>query len=98
MTIYARVEQGVVRELVETNQPIKDLYHPDLIWANIQDIPEVSPGWVMTQDGFSPPEPEKVAAGTPTIDIAELVSRVDELREHIRILTLGAAIQHSEDV
>ena len=33
MAMYARVEQGVVRELVETDQRIEELYHPDLLWV-----------------------------------------------------------------
>lgn len=98
MTMYARVEQGVVRELVETDQPIEDLYHPDLFWVDARDMPGVCPGWIVTRDGFSPPEPEKVAAATPTIDIAELLSRVNELGEHVRMLTLGTTTQHSSGV
>ena len=98
MTMYARVERGVVCELVETDRRIEDLYHPDLLWADIQDMQGVCPGWVVTQEGFSPPEPEKVAAATPTVDIAELVRQVNELREQIRTLAPDATVQHPGEV
>lgn len=95
MTMYARVEQGVVRELLETEQRIEELYHPDLLWVNIQDTPDVSPGWTVGHEGFAPPESrQETEAAAPVVDIAELVRRVDELREQIRVLAPGAIDQH----
>ena len=98
MKMYARVEQGVVRELVETDQPIESLYHPGLFWMDVWGVPGVCPGWIRTQEGFLPPEPEKVAAAKPTIGIAELVSRLNELRKDIQALNPDATIQHSGEV
>ena len=98
MKTYARVEHGVVRELVETDQPIEDLFHPGLLWVDIQGMPGVCPSWTVTQEGFSPPEPEKVVAATPTVDIAELMRQLNELREHIQALIPGATIQHPGEV
>lgn len=95
MTMYARVEQGVVRELLETDQRIEELYHPDLLWVDIQDTPDVRPGWIVGHEGFAPPAPEEIAAVAQPIDIAELTRRVDELREQIRILTPAAISQQS---
>lgn len=98
MTMYARVEQGVVREIVETDQRIEELYHPDLLWVGIQDTPDVRPGWIVWHDGFAPPEPEEIAPGAPPVDVAELVRRVDELREQIRVLIPDAIGQQSREV
>ncbi|MGI4802541.1 MAG: hypothetical protein ACRYG8_52625 [Janthinobacterium lividum] len=98
MTMYARVEQGVVRELVQTDQRIEDLYHPDLLWVDVRDTPDVRPGWLVGHEGFAPPEPEDILAVAPPIDIAELVRRVDELREQIRVLASDAIGQQSGEV
>lgn len=95
MTKYARVEQGAVRELLETDGRIDELYHPDLLWVNVQGMPDVRPGWIVGHDGFVPPEPEQIVASKPPIDVAELVRQVDELREQIRLLAPDAADQRS---
>ncbi|MGI4801648.1 MAG: hypothetical protein ACRYG8_47990 [Janthinobacterium lividum] len=93
--MYARVEQGIVREILETNQRIEELYHPDLLWVDIQDKPDVRPGWIVGHEGFAPPEPEEVAPVAPPVDIAELMRRVDELREQIRVLAPEAIDRQS---
>ncbi len=98
MTMYARVEQGIVRELVETDQRIEDLYHPDLLWVEIGDAPDVRPGWIVGHEGFAPPEPENVMVVAPPIDITELVRRVEELREQIRVLAPDTTDQQSKEV
>ncbi len=84
MTRYARVEQGSVREVVETAGRIEELYHPDLLWVELQGKPEVVPGWVVGPDGFSLPQAEK-APVAPMIDVAELARRVGELQDQLRV-------------
>ena len=98
MARYARIEQGRVREVVETAQRIEDLYHPDLIWVELCGKPEVFPGWVVQPDGFSPPELEQAPVVAPVIDIAELARRVGELQEQLRTLGPAIAGQHPETV
>ena len=93
MTRYARVEQGSVREIVETDRRIEELYHPDLLWVELQGRPEVVPGWVVGPDGFSPPEAERTAV-VPMIDVAELARRVRELQEQLRTLGSGGSDVH----
>lgn len=94
MTMYARVEQGVVRELVETDQRIEELYHPDLLWVDVQGLSGVCPGWIVGHEGLAPPEPETILAATPTVDVAELARRVNELQEQIRMLAPDASGLH----
>ena len=93
MTKYARVEQGSVREVVETAGRIEELYHPDLLWVELQGKPEVVPGWVAGPDGFSLPEAEK-APVAPMIDVAELARRVGELQEQLRVLGSDSSDVH----
>lgn len=38
MKRYLRVEQGVVVEVFETDQDIKEMFHPDLVWVECNDI------------------------------------------------------------
>ncbi len=98
MTMYARVEQGVVRELVETDQRIEELYHPDLLWVNVQGLSGVCPGWIARREGFAPPEPEAILAATPAVDITDLSRRVNELQEQIRMLAADANGVHPGEV
>lgn len=37
MSRYLRIENGIVVEEFETNQDIKELFHPDLIWIECED-------------------------------------------------------------
>ena len=91
--MYARVEQGVVRELLETEQQIEELYHPDLLWMDIGDMQGVCPGWVVGDDGFAPPEADVVVSAMQVVDVAELARLVGELQEQIRMLVNGTG-QH----
>lgn len=93
MTRYARVEQASVREVVETAGRIEELYHPDLLWVELQGRPEVVPGWVAGPDGFSPPKAEEVSVA-PVIDVAELARRVGELQEQLRVLSSDSSDVH----
>lgn len=95
MTRYARIEQGSVREVVETAQRIDDLYHPDLVWVELRDRPEIVAGWVVQPDGFSAPEIEPAPAVAPVINVEELVRRMDELQEQLRNLHPGITDPHS---
>ena len=94
MTMYARVEQGVVRELLETEQQIEELYHPDLLWVDVADMQGVYPGWVVGDAGFAPPEAEVVVSATQVVDVAELARRIGELQEQIRMLVPDGTGQH----
>ena len=93
MTRYARIEQGSVREVVETAGRIEELYHPDLLWVELQGKPEVVPGWVVGPDGFSPPKAEEVLVA-PVTDVAELARRVGELQEQLRVPGSGSSDVH----
>ena len=72
MKTFARLQDGLVAELVTTEQPIRALFHPDMIWLDVSDEPAVATGWLSDGRAVSrPPAPETVL--TPTIDpLAEL--------------------------
>ena len=52
MTRYARVEGGVVLELIDTDQDPAVVYHPSLIWIACGQ--EVQEGWLHGASGFEP--------------------------------------------
>ena len=93
MARYARIEQGSVREVVETTGRIEELYHPDLLWVELRGRPEVVPGWIVGPGGFSLPEAEKAPA-TLMIDVEELARRVGELQEQLRVLDSDGSDVH----
>jgi hypothetical protein len=40
MRSYARIDDGVVVELVSTAEDITTLFHPDVVWVDITDLAE----------------------------------------------------------
>lgn len=50
MSMYARVYEGRVVELFNTDMDISTLFHPDLIWAECPDGLDVEQGWVADKD------------------------------------------------
>jgi len=57
MAKYARIDNGSVAEIFETEQDITQLFHPDLIWVDITNV-EPSPeyGWKYNSKKFSQPQ------------------------------------------
>lgn len=50
MRKYANILIGEVFEIIETDQPIESLYHPDLVWVDITDIdPPPEQHWTASQ-------------------------------------------------
>jgi hypothetical protein len=63
MSIYARIDSGIVAELYTppaefTGTPIADLFHADLQWIDISAIsPQPQPRWTYDGTTFAPPPP-----------------------------------------
>jgi len=73
MRAYARIDGGVVAELLSTDGNMAEMFHPDLIWVDITDAdPKPQQGWLFDGNGFFPPPgptPEQVlAVNTATRD------------------------------
>lgn len=83
MTKHARIEKGIVCEVIETDHPIAALYHPDLLWIEIDGSQDVVPGWVMRLDGFSPPDPVPVPESASQPDLAQLLHRLTSLESRL---------------
>jgi len=103
MTVYALIEDYLVKELFETDLDIKTLFVPEFIWVDVTNVQGIKPGWVATNVGSSwsfaeyvapPPTPEQVLA-SQTIKLQDLtqVSIVQKTSLTNRVSTINDAIE-----
>jgi hypothetical protein len=55
MRSYARIQDGVVAEILETGLDITQLFVPTLVWVDISSQPDIRDSWRYDGKGFSPP-------------------------------------------
>jgi hypothetical protein len=55
MGIFARIENGVVAELIATEHDIATMFHHGLHWVEAGDTEGVAPGWRHDGERFQPP-------------------------------------------
>ena len=81
--MYARIAAGVVAELIaETDTPIADRFHPDLLAAMVP-VPQgvaVQPGWTVAGGVFAPPAAPAPAAPIRAIRALAFRERLAEAR------------------
>ncbi len=56
MKKYARIDNGVVAELLETDGNIEEMFHPDIMWVDVTNIAGVAEGYLYKDGLFSPPQ------------------------------------------
>ncbi len=83
MRIFARIEDGVVRELHATEQAIEGRFHAALRWVEVTGE-AVEQGFRETAEGFERPVEAAVAAVAPSVatlraELAALAARVAAL-------------------
>ena len=95
MTIYARVQDGTVMELLElpAGIDIGTLFHPSLTWIALKgaQIQNVIPGYTYDGSSFTAPAPlpEPEPAAEPTK--AELLAQIAALMAKVEALPDSAA-------
>ena len=67
MRTYARVQDGVVSEILETDLDITQLFVPTLVWVDISSQPGIRDGWRHDGKGFIPPCTPPWAPQVPTV-------------------------------
>lgn len=78
---YARIDSGVVVELLETDLDIRELYHPDMLWVPVTDDVEV--GYVSTNGTYTPaPLPTVTPDEGRLWRNSELYRADNEIRKH----------------
>ena len=67
MPTYARIQDGVVAELLTTRANIQQMFHPALHWVDVTALsPQPALGWVYAGGTFAPaPPPPPPPAPTP---------------------------------
>jgi hypothetical protein len=75
MTKMARITDGVVGDVIVPIQGfrIEECFHPDLLALYVTVADEVQPGWIVTEDGIVPPEPDAPAEEAPAEEAPEAV-------------------------
>jgi hypothetical protein len=56
MRIFARIENGIVAELLATEHDIATMFHPALHWVEATHVNGVAPGWRHDGTNFTAPE------------------------------------------
>ena len=84
MKTYARIQDGLVAELLETDGDITSMFSPALIWVDISSLFNVAEGWRYDGTSFEAPSAPPPAAPAPTI--AELQAQIAALGVQIAAL------------
>lgn len=79
--IYARIQGGVVAEVLHTEAAISTLFHPGIVWVDITGDTKVVEGWTFDGARFAPAATPVEAVGMPTMPqiLAELASLKAEI-------------------
>jgi hypothetical protein len=72
----ARITDGIVGDVIVPIDGfrIEECFHPDLLAQYVTVSGDVQPGWIVTEDGIVPPEPEAPAEEAPAEEAPEAVS------------------------
>ncbi len=89
MKTFARLQDGLVAELLNTEHSIHTLFHPDMVWLDVSGEPAVATGWV--SDGRTVRRPavsEAVPAPAPDpiAELAEIRTALAKLQERVAAL------------
>lgn len=84
MKTYARVQDGVVVELLSTDLDITDRFNPGLIWIDVSDVSGIAPGWQQSTNGLSPPP---APSPPPRPSLAELQAQLTTISAQLAALS-----------
>ena len=89
MRTYARVENGMVAEIIGTSVDINSLFHPSLHWVDVTEQ-TVQVGWMQGNDGtFTLPPLPGPAPMLTLPSLVELLAEITALREQVAQLHAG---------
>jgi hypothetical protein len=60
MTKFARIENSKVVEIIETDQPLKDLFHPSIVKTMVDAPDNIACGWWYSNGEFQEPRGESI--------------------------------------
>ncbi|MBV8399019.1 MAG: hypothetical protein JOZ58_13320 [Acetobacteraceae bacterium] len=83
MRTYARIQSDTVAELFTTSQDISKLFHQNLLWVEVTNLPQVRVGWIYSGGQFEPP----VQAAVPAANaVLQLQAQVADLAQQVAAL------------
>ena len=74
MSRFARIQNGVVAEIISTTIDPSTLFNPALVWEPVSQ-PDITVGWTYANGDFSAPVPP----ATPTLTLPSLSQLQNEL-------------------
>jgi hypothetical protein len=84
MKKFARINDGLVAELLMTEGDIAAMFNPAIVWIDVSSGPAIAEGWSFDGRNFAPPPPPPPAPSAPTI--AELQARIAILAAELAAL------------
>jgi len=84
MKTYARIEDGVVAELLTTAGDIAEMFHPELTWLDVTAVAGIAEGWTLAGTTFSRPQTSAPEAAIPSL--ADLQARMAALSTELQAL------------
>ncbi len=88
MKTYARLENHVVAEVINTTGDIAKLFHPSLVWVEVTGK-GIQVGWVQNTDGTFAPSPSPAVTTVPPPSVAELLTELTAMRAQVAQLHAG---------
>jgi hypothetical protein len=85
MRTYARVQDGMVAELLRTDGDITNMFNAALVWLDVSSQPDIADGWNFDGESFTPPVISSPTASLPTI--AELRAQIAALDAQLTVLS-----------
>ena len=81
---YARIQDGLVAEILATDGDILGMFHPSLLWLDVTSQPDVSTGWSFDGTYFARPDVAQALSPPPTI--ADLQAQIAMLSAQVAAL------------
>jgi hypothetical protein len=88
MKIYARIDNGLVAELLSTNGNIAAMFNPAIVWIDVTSQQGIAEGWSFDGTNFSPP-PALPPVPAP-LTIADMQAQIATLAAQLAALSTPA--------
>ena len=85
MRTYARIQNGIVAEVLKTDGDITHMFNPALVWIDVSSQADIREGWHFDGTHFTAPATHHASAQAPSI--AELQAQLAMLSAQIAILS-----------
>jgi hypothetical protein len=85
MRTYARIQNGIVAELLRTDGDVTSMFNPALVWVDVSSQTDVNEGWCFDGKNFTAAARHDTSAQAPSI--AELQAQLAALSAQLAALS-----------